>query len=183
MRVVNYFSACLLDASALSAALCVSSVVAQTTPADAVVTPSDMAQYRRALDDYNRAWQSHAAAAGAYWSSISEKRQLRNAKRARGEPLSISDYVLTQPPIYRGPPKPPNPLKPEAPAPRASVPVVADFLTAARQEFKFTPRLPQSESEFERASGARRRSDQRSDCPNLWIRGNRRRKLRCRSWA
>ena len=38
-----------------------------------------------------------------------------------------------------------------ASAPRATVPVVADFLAAARQEFKFVPRQPQSESEFKRA--------------------------------
>jgi hypothetical protein len=109
-----------------------------------------MAQYRRALEDFNKARSSHAAVAGAYWTSISEKRQLRNGKRARGEQLAISDYVLTQPPVYTGPPKPVNPLKPEAPSPRVYVPVVADFLTAARQEFKFAPRLPQSESEFKR---------------------------------
>jgi hypothetical protein len=34
------------------------------------------------------------------------ERMLRNAKRARGEPISLSDYVLTQPPVYTGPPKP-----------------------------------------------------------------------------
>jgi hypothetical protein len=110
-----------------------------------------MAQYRRALEDYNKARQSFTAASSAYWNSISEKRQLRNAKRARGEPIIISDYVLVQPPVYTGPPKPPNPLKPEVSPPRARVPVVADFVTAARQEFRFVPRFPQSETEFKRA--------------------------------
>jgi hypothetical protein len=110
-----------------------------------------MAQYRRALADYDKARSSYMTAAGAYWTSISEKRQSRSAKRVRGEQLSVSDYVLAQPPVYTGPPKPVNPLKPEAPPSRAYVPVVADFLNAARQEFKFTPRLPQSESEFKRA--------------------------------
>jgi len=111
-----------------------------------------MPQYRRALEEYNRAWQSYAAAAGAYWNLVSERRQLRNGKRAHGEPLSISDYVLAQPPVYTGPPKPINPLEPEAPLPHpVYVPVVVDFLAAARREFKFTPRLPQSESEFKRA--------------------------------
>jgi hypothetical protein len=110
-----------------------------------------MAQYRHALEEYNKAWQSYAAASSAYWTAISEKRQLRNAKRARGEPLSISDYVLAQPPVYSGPPKPRNPLKPETPPVRAYVPVVVDFVAAARQEFKFIPRFPQSETEFKRA--------------------------------
>jgi hypothetical protein len=101
---------------------------------------------RRAWEDYNKAWQGYSAAAGGYWNSISEKRQLRNGKRARGEQLSVSDYVLAQPPVYTGPP---NPLK-RLPHP-VYVPVVADFLAAARREFGFTPRLPQSESEFKRA--------------------------------
>jgi hypothetical protein len=110
-----------------------------------------MAQYRRALEEYNKAWQSYTAASDAYWNLISEKRRLRNAKRARGEALSVSDYVLAQPPVYTGPPKPRNPLKPEVPPPRIYVPVVADFVAAARQEFKFVPRLPQSETEFKRS--------------------------------
>jgi hypothetical protein len=33
------------------------------------------------------------------------------------------------------------------------VPVVADFLAAAQREFKFAPRLPQSETEFKKAYG------------------------------
>jgi hypothetical protein len=112
---------------------------------------SAMAQYHRALDEYNKARQSYAAASDAYWNLISEKRQLRNTKRARGEQLSITDYVLVQSPVYTGPPKPQNPLKPELPSRPAYVPVVADFVAAARQEFKFTPRFPQSESEFKHA--------------------------------
>jgi hypothetical protein len=110
-----------------------------------------MAQYRRALEEYNEAQQIYAAVASAYWRSISEKRKLRNAKRARGDALAIDDYVLDQPPVYTGPPKPRNPLQPEAPAHRAYVPIVADFLNAAREEFKFVPRLPQNEGEFKRA--------------------------------
>ena len=110
-----------------------------------------MAQYRRALYEYNRAWQSYSAASSAYWNQISEKRQLRNAKRARGEAISISDYVLAQPPVYTGPPKPRNPLRPEVAPRRAYVPVVADFVAAARDEFKFIPRFPHSETEFKRA--------------------------------
>ena len=121
-------------------------------------TPSSlaaaMAQYRRALAEYQEARAAYDAAAEAYWSLITQKRHLRAAKRANHEALALDDYVLTQPPVYTGPPKPSDPSKPaeEAPpAPRATVPVVADFLAAARQEFKFVPRQPQSESEFKRA--------------------------------
>ena len=137
------------------AALLVSPVASQSSqPVDALAEQPElaaaMAEYRRALEEYNRAWQSYTAASSAYWNQISEKRQLRNAKRARGEPVSISDYVLTQPPVYTSPPKPKNPLKPEVPPPRIYVPVVADFVAAARQQFKFVPRFPQSETEFKR---------------------------------
>jgi hypothetical protein len=113
-----------------------------------------MAQYRRALAEYMEAQATYAAAAEAYWNSIAEKRHLRTAKRANHESISIDDYVLTQPPVYIGPPKPRDPSKPneEAPPGRVTyVPVVADFLAAAQQEFKFVPRAPQSESEFKRA--------------------------------
>jgi hypothetical protein len=110
-----------------------------------------VAQYRRALEYYNSARQVYAAVAGAYWRSITEKRQLRNAKRARGETLALEDYVLDQPPVYSGPPKPRNPLQPEAPERPPYVPVVADFLAAALTEFKFKPRLPQNDGEFKRA--------------------------------
>jgi hypothetical protein len=137
------------------AALLVSPAAPQSSqPAGALAQQPELAaavaQYRRALEEYNKAWQSYTAVSSTYWNQISEKRQLRNAKRAHGETLSISDYVLTQPPVYTGPPKPQNPLKPEVQPPRIYVPVVADFVAAARQEFKFVPRFPQSETEFKR---------------------------------
>src|SRR5207248_888933 len=100
------------------AALSISPAASQTAQPDLASAPSDptaaMPQYRRALEEYNKAWQSYVAVASAYWNLVSERRQLRNGKRARGEPLSISDYVLAQPPVYTGPAKPVNPLKPEA---------------------------------------------------------------------
>ena len=111
-----------------------------------------MARYRRDLAAYMQGQASYAAAAEAYWSAIAEKRHLRAAQRARHEPISLDDYVLTQPPVYTGPPKPRDPSKPHeaAPAPAIYVPVVPDFLAAAQREFKFVPRRPQSESEFKR---------------------------------
>ncbi len=139
------------------------SVVAQTTgspPDRQIVAPPDlaaaMAQYHRALEAYNRAQQAYAAEAGAYWNAIAEKRHMRWHKRAANEPIAIDDYVLTQPPVYTGPPRPRDPSKPNEPEPRHQVyvPVVADFLAAAQREFKFLPRLPQSEGEFKRAYAA-----------------------------
>jgi hypothetical protein len=117
-----------------------------------VVSAAAMAEYRRALEKYNELHGAYMAAASAYWSAIADKRKARFAKRARNEPLVIDDYVLTQPPVYTGPPKPLDPSAPkeEAPPP-PPVPVVADFLNAAMQEYKFVPRRPQSEIEFKRA--------------------------------
>ena len=110
-----------------------------------------MAEYLRALDSYDRAHAIYAAAANAYWHDIAAKRQLRNAKRARGEALSLEDYVLTQPPLYSGLPKPRNPVQPEVPPRPVYVPVITDFLAAAQREFKFAPQLPQSDDQFKRA--------------------------------
>ena len=110
-----------------------------------------MAQYHAALEAYNQSHEAYAAAANAYWREIATKRQLRNAKRAHGEALALDDYVLAQPPVYSGPPKPRNPLKPEVPPQRIYVPVVADFLSAAEREFRFAPQLPQSDDQFKRA--------------------------------
>ena len=119
-------------------------------------SPAAIAQYRRALAEYQEAQAAYAAEAEAYWSLITQKRRERIAKRASQEALTLDDYVLTQPPVYAGPPKPVDPSQtPEEkpPSTRPYVPVVADFLAAAREEFKFVPRQPQSESEFKRAYG------------------------------
>ena len=119
-------------------------------------SPAAIAQYRRALAEYQEAQAAYAAEAEAYWSLITQKRRERIAKRASQEALTLDDYVLAQPPVYAGPPKPVDPSQtPEEkpPSTRPYVPVVADFLAAAREEFKFVPRRPQSESEFKRAYG------------------------------
>jgi hypothetical protein len=117
-------------------------------------SPAAMAQYRRALAEYQEAQAAYAAEAEAYWSLITQKRRGRAAKRASQQPVSLDDYVLTQPPVYGGPPKPVDPSQPpeeKPPASRPYVPVVADFLTAAEKEFKFVPRQPISEGEFKHA--------------------------------
>jgi len=111
-----------------------------------------MAKYRQELEAYLQARETYQATAKTYWASITEKRRLRSGKRARGAALSIDDYVLDQPPVYSGPPKPRDPSKPaEPPQPPPYVPVVADFLAAAANEFKFTPRMPRNDGEFKRA--------------------------------
>jgi hypothetical protein len=120
----------------------------------APASPAAIAEYRRALAEYQEGQAAYAAEAETYWSLIGQKRRGRSAKRASQEPLSLDDYVLTQPPVYAGPPKPVDPSQAPEEKPqfaRPTVPVVADFLAAAWEEFKFAPRQPQSEAEFKRA--------------------------------
>jgi hypothetical protein len=145
----------LLPALALlwSALLCAPYAAAVEDPAaELLALDAAMAKYRQELAAYLQAREAYQATAKTYWRSIAENRRSRNAKRARGAALSIDDYVLDQPPVYSGPPKPRDPSKPpEPPQPPPYVPVVADFLAAAANEFKFTPRMPRNDGEFKRA--------------------------------
>jgi len=115
-------------------------------------SPQAIAEYRRKLKEYQEARAAFDAEAGAYWSSISEKRRGRNAKRRERQPITLEDYVLTHPPLYDGPKRPVNPEPEEVKPPtRKAIPVVADLLQAAAQQFQFTPQRPATEVEFKRA--------------------------------
>jgi hypothetical protein len=126
------------------------------------VPPSATADYRRKLAAYMQARQKFDDEAGAYWNTIAQKRRLRNAKRRDHQDIMLDDYVLTQPPLYAGPPRPLRPYPPpqagegregaasETP-PRKYIPVVADFLKSAQEYFGFIPQRPRSEIEFKRA--------------------------------
>jgi hypothetical protein len=116
-------------------------------------SPQAIADYRRKLAEYEEARAAFDAEAGPYWSAIAEKRKIRNAKRRSGEAVSLNDYVLEQAPLYDGPKRPVNPQpEPSEPrGPRKSLPVVADFLKAAAEQFQFRPQRPASELEFKRA--------------------------------
>ena len=119
------------------------------------VSPQAIAEYRRKLERISGSARAFEQEAGAYWSAIAEKRRGRNAKRREHQPIALDDYVLTQPPVYTGPKRPVNPApepEPERP-PREhkAIPVVADLLQAAAQQFQFTPQRPANELEFKRA--------------------------------
>jgi hypothetical protein len=103
-----------------------------------------------AADQYVRARRAYEEQAAAYWRAVAEKRRVRNAKRRDKELIVVSDYVLDQPPVYSGPPRPPGPAVPPEPR-RPEMPVVADFLAAAAQEFGFVPRRAKTDMEFKRA--------------------------------
>src|ERR1700722_1684169 len=149
---------------ALALALMVPQAAAMDAPALPAATaeamaqaasPQAIAEYRRRLAEYQEARAAFEEEAGAYWSAITEKRRGRNAKRREHQPITLDDYVLTQPPVYTGPKRPVNPapeLEPERP-PREhkAIPTVGDLLQAAAQQYQFKPQRPTSELEFKRA--------------------------------
>ena len=116
------------------------------------VSPAAIADYQAKLAQYDQARQAYDAEADVYWNAVVEKRRARNAKRRDHVAIGLSDYVLSQPPRYAGPPRPVNPLKrgPE-PSKRPPIPVVADFLKAAAEQYRFVPQRPASDLDFKRA--------------------------------
>ena len=127
------------------------------SPVDAMAqaaSPQAIAEYRRKLREYQEAREAFEAEAGAYWSSISEKRKGRNARRRERQAITLDDYVLTQPPVYAGPKRPVDPSpEPEEdkPSQRKAIPVVGDLVKAAAEQFQFVPQRPATEAEFKRA--------------------------------
>jgi hypothetical protein len=116
-------------------------------------SPQAIAEYRRKLREYQEARGAFEVEAGAYWSSIYDKRRGRNAKRRERQSIALDDYVLTQPPVYSGPKRPvnPEPEPEEKPRERKAIPLVADLVKAAAEQFQFMPQRPASEIEFKRA--------------------------------
>ena len=114
---------------------------------------ADITEYSRKLEEYTAALQKYDDEVNGYWTAIADKRRARIAKRRNNEKIQIDDYVLAQPPVYLGPPKPVDPSAPveEGPQPKKYVPVVADFLRAVEQEFNFVPQQPQRDIEYKRA--------------------------------
>ena len=123
-------------------ALAMDGVAVPMAPADAMAqaaSPQAIAEYRRKLREYQEARAAFEQEAGAYWSSIAEKRRGRNAKRRERQTIGLDDYVLTQPPVYTGPKRPvdpsPEPEPERPPRERKAIPVVADLLKAASRAF------------------------------------------------
>jgi hypothetical protein len=111
-----------------------------------------LSDYQERLAVYLQARQAYEAEAETYWSAVSAKRKTRNLKRRDHEPIELTDYVLTHPPVYAGPPRPIDPLAPgPQPGERTPIPVVADFLQAAAEKYAFVPDQPASDLDFKRA--------------------------------
>jgi hypothetical protein len=106
-----------------------------------------------AIAIYLAARRAYEQVADSYWQSITEKRRGRFAKRRNGEPVKLDDYVLTQPPVYTGPPRPPGYIPPDQePAPRREpIPTIDDFLRAAEEQYGFVPDRPKTDAEFKLA--------------------------------
>jgi len=109
---------------------------------------ASMAEYRKKLAEYNKAWEAYEKVAAPYWRDVTDKRSRRRTKAANDIALTAADYVMTQPPEYRGPDKPENPLISKS---RGEVPDVADFLREAKEQFGFVPDFPANEMAFKRA--------------------------------
>jgi hypothetical protein len=118
-----------------------------------VISPAST-EYAVKLAEYEAAQARFQDEARAYWNLVGEKRRGRIVKRQAGTPLQADDYVLTQPPVYDGPPKPRNPAAPpgeeERPS-RPQIPVVADFVRHAQEQYGFSPDRPLHEDGFKRA--------------------------------
>ena len=109
-----------------------------------------LADYQAKLAQYTQARQAHDAEADVYWNAVVEKRRTRNAKRRDHVAILLVDYVLTQPPVYAGPPRPVNPAGPP-PEEKPPIPLVADFLKAAAEQHGFVPQRPPGDLDFKRA--------------------------------
>jgi hypothetical protein len=140
-RVLGLFAAGFLLAAAPARA--------QSAPLSAAA----IADYQARLAQYSLARRAYDEEASAYWDQVVEKRRERNAKRRINAPVELDDYVLTQPPLYTGPPRPVDPNAPPGPGPddKPPIPVIADFLKMAAGQFGFVPQRPPSELEFKRA--------------------------------
>jgi hypothetical protein len=154
IRLGTGLFALVLSMSALSAQA-INGVAPATNAMAQAASPYAITEYRRLLQQYQEVRGAFDEQAGAYWSSIVEKRRGRNAKRREHLAITLDDYVLTQPPVYTGPKRPVNP-EPEAepekkPRQYKPIPVVGDLLQAANENFQWTPQKPASEVEFKRA--------------------------------
>jgi hypothetical protein len=112
-----------------------------------------MAEYRKKLTEYHKAWDAYEKIAGPYWRAVTDKRSRRRTKVANNMQITAADYVMTQPPVYTGPEEPEDPLAPTKKK-RGDIPEVEDFLANAKAEFDFVPEAPADEITYKRAYAA-----------------------------
>jgi hypothetical protein len=122
-------------------------------PSFAQNAPDETYAASPAVEAYIRARTVYEQEAEAYWQSVADKRRARFAKRRSGERIVLADYVLEQPPVYTGPPRPPGYVPPRRDPERPPVPIptIPEFLAAAKQQYNFVPDRPKTEAEFKQA--------------------------------
>jgi hypothetical protein len=139
----------------LAAALCSVTLpsLAQDMRENAKPAARAAVHHRGAIEAYIHARRAYEDEASAYWQSVVDKRRGRNAKRRNNDTIVLDDYVLTQPPVYTGPPRPPGYIPPQRdPAqPVLPIPGITDFLKAAAEQYSFTPDRPKTDAEFKQA--------------------------------
>ena len=116
----------------------------------ATLSPAEIEEWQT----YRQARAAYEPGAAAYWQQIETLRAQRRAKRKAGQLPVAADYVREMPPVYSGPQLSPALAKKIWAAspkdPETDIPVVADYLEAARTVYGFVPRqVP--EPEFKRA--------------------------------
>ena len=124
---------------------------ASPTIDDASPTTDDASPATAAVEAYIRAHTAFENETEAYWQSIADKRGARIAKRRNGERIVLDDYVLEQPPVYSGPPRPPGYVPRRSLKRSPAVPTIPQFLAAAARQYNFVPDRPKSEAEFQQA--------------------------------
>ncbi len=117
-------------------------------PARTLDLKARVALYRKMLREYEKARAAYEKRAAPYWKKVSATRSSRRRKRARGQTITLKDYVLAQPPLYKGPPEPRDPEAERKPRP---IPVVTDFLEQAKRHFGFAPQRAANERDYKRA--------------------------------
>ena len=143
--------------------LCALALVAATVPTVAQRIPDDVAE--RLNSRQTEAYRAYLTARSAfdrkldaYWSDVDERREGRRRKRASGTDFTAADYVAEHPPLYQGPPIPPDvariiaSLKKPEPE-REELPGLHDFLSAAKSEYGYAPAAV-AEREFKRRYAA-----------------------------
>ncbi|MEZ5900246.1 MAG: hypothetical protein R3D51_12230 [Hyphomicrobiaceae bacterium] len=138
-------------------------VLASHQPARAMSTADFLAsltgEETAELQAWKAARRAHEHHLDVYWDKVEDKRQARKKKRSRTVLFTADDYVMTLPPSYTGP-KLSNALAAKyskfltsqeeaAPSPSSSLPVVSDYLGAAKRVYGFVPERV-SEKEFKR---------------------------------
>jgi len=133
----------------MSAATMITLSTASIGQAEPANLTQKIAEYREKLAEYTKARAAYEVVAGPYWASIAEKRARRVAKLRKKERTTLDDYVLEQPPLYTGPPKPEDPEKRRVG--EEYMPVVEDFLKHAEEHFGFVPERPANDDQYRHA--------------------------------